>query len=257
MEEQPAQREDVAALVQGAGRGLGLALTRRLLESGRFRQVVATSRDPAASPGLRELQEQWGVRLRTEALELADEQSVAGLGTRLRDSLAPLGLVLNVSGLLHGGGQWPEKRLEDVQAAALARSFAVNAVGPLLVARELWPLLARAPRAVLANVSARVGSIGDNRLGGWYGYRASKAAQNQLTRTLAIELGRRAPRVICVALHPGTTDTGLSRPFQSRVPQDRLFSPDYAAARMLAVIDALGPEDSGGFFAWDGQSIPW
>lgn len=247
----------MAALVQGAGRGLGLALTRRLLEGGRFGQVVATCRNPAASPGLGQLGKQWGARLRSEALEVTDEESVADLGARLRGSLGPLGLVLNVSGLLHGDGQWPEKRLEDVNAAALARSFAVNAAGPLLVARELWPLLARAPRAVLANVSARVGSIGDNRLGGWYAYRASKAAQNQLTRTLAIELGRRAPRVICVALHPGTTDTGLSRPFQSRVPAGRLFSPDDAAARLLAVIDGLGPEDSGGFFAWDGQPVPW
>ena len=151
----------------------------------------------------------------------------------------------------------PEKRLADVSPVSLQRSFAVNAVGPLLVAKHFQGLLDREARAVFASLSARVGSIGDNRLGGWYAYRSAKAAQNMVTRNLSIELRRRARGVICVALHPGTVDTGLSRPFQSNVPEERLFSPERAAQQLLAVIDGLRPEDNGGFVAWDGQPIPW
>jgi NAD(P)-dependent dehydrogenase (short-subunit alcohol dehydrogenase family) len=110
---------------------------------------------------------------------------------------------------------------------------------------------------VLANLSARVGSIADNRLGGWYGYRAAKTAQNMFTRTLSIELARRAPNVICLALHPGTVDTDLSRPFQASVPADRLFDPPRAARQLLQVIDAASPQESGRFLAWDGSLIPW
>ena len=119
------------------------------------------------------------------------------------------------------------------------------------------PLLRHGERSVVVHVSARVGSIGDNRSGGWYGYRASKAAQNMFTRNLAIELGRRAPNLICLALHPGTVDTGLSRPFQRSVPAERLFDPKRAADQLLSLIDSCGPGDSGRFLAWDGQPIPW
>ena len=245
------------ALVQGASRGIGLALVRRLLDHPRVERVVATSRHPQASEGLGGLADEAGERLERIAMDVGRERSVAEAGAALRERLPRLDLLLNVAGVLHGGGRRPEKRIEDLTADGLLESLRINAVGPALVCRELWPLLARAPRGVIGNVSARVGSIEDNRLGGWYAYRASKAAQNQLTRTLAIELGRRAPSVICVALHPGTTDTALSRPFQSRVPEGKLFSADYAAQRLLAVVEGLTPADSGRFFAWDGQPIPW
>jgi NAD(P)-dependent dehydrogenase (short-subunit alcohol dehydrogenase family) len=151
----------------------------------------------------------------------------------------------------------PEKRLADLSADALARAFAVNAIGPLLVARHFEPLLAHGERAVFASLSARVGSIEDNRLGGWYAYRASKAAQNQFTRTLAVEWARSRRNVICVALHPGTTDTDLSRPFQGNVPAGKLFEVDYAVTQLLQVIDRLQPADSGQFLAWNGDRIPW
>jgi NAD(P)-dependent dehydrogenase (short-subunit alcohol dehydrogenase family) len=139
----------------------------------------------------------------------------------------------------------------------MLRNYRVNTLAPALIARYFLPLLNHRERAVFASLSARVGSIGDNRLGGWYSYRASKAAQNMFTRGLAIECGRRAKRVICLALHPGTTDTGLSEPFQGRVPEGKLFSPDFAAGKLLECIDGAGPADSGGFFAWDGAPIPW
>lgn len=165
--------------------------------------------------------------------------------------------LVNVAGLLHDGRLGPERRLEEVDPAQLARLFAVNAYGPLLVAKHFYRLMVHEERAVLANVSARVGSIGDNRLGGWYAYRASKAAQNMFTKNLAIEFKRRAKNLVVVALHPGTVDTDLSRPFRRSVPPSKLFSVDRAASQLLEIIDQVGPADSGNFIGWDGQRIPW
>ena len=139
----------------------------------------------------------------------------------------------------------------------LARSFQVNAIGPALVAKHFLPRLPKDRPARFAVLSARVGSIEDNRLGGWYGYRASKAALNMLVRSLAIELARTRPLAVCVALHPGTVDTALSRPFQRNVAAQKLFTPAYAAGRLLDVLDGLGPGDSGGFYAYDGTRIPF
>ena len=138
----------------------------------------------------------------------------------------------------------------------LQRCFAVNAIGPALVAKHVLPLLPRQGKSVFAALSARVGSISDNRLGGWYGYRASKAALNQLIRTLAIELARQRKDAVCVALHPGTVDSALSRPFQGGVSENKLFAPAFAAERLLSVIDEIDASASGQLLAWDGQVIP-
>ena len=138
----------------------------------------------------------------------------------------------------------------------MQRSFAVNAIGPALAAKHFLPLLAEDRKSVFAALSARVGSISDNSLGGWHAYRASKAALNMILRNLAIELARRHDKAICVGLHPGTVDTGLSSPFQGSVPPGRLFSPAEAAGHLLKVVDGLSPADSGGHFAWDGRRIP-
>jgi NAD(P)-dependent dehydrogenase (short-subunit alcohol dehydrogenase family) len=190
---------------------------------------------------------------------VTDEASIARAATAVRAGVGRLHLLVNCSGVLHEARHQlaPEKRLGDVTAAALAYSFAVNAAGPLLVARHFEPLLAHPERAVFASISARIGSIGDNRLGGWYAYRAAKAAQNMFTRTLAVEWGRSRRNVICAALHPGTTDTDLSRPFQASVPAGKLFPVHRTVAQLLGVIDRLRPEDSGQFFGWDGERIPW
>ena len=170
----------------------------------------------------------------------------------------PLDLVFVATGILHDGDTLqPEKTWRSLDPAALRRSFDINCIGPTLVAKHLLPLLRRDRKAVFAALSARVGSIADNQLGGWYGYRASKAALNMTIRTLAIELARRNPSAVCVGLHPGTVDSELSRPFQRGVPADRLFSPERAAAQLLAVIDDLTPQSSGRLFAWDGSEIPF
>ena len=141
------------------------------------------------------------------------------------------------------------------EAEHLLRSFRINAIGPALVGKHMLPLVPRTGKSVFAVLSARVGSIEDNRLGGWYGYRASKAALNQFVRTFAIELGRQRPQAVCVALHPGTVDTALSHPFRASIKGNKVFSPAYSAKRLLTVTDALTAAHTGQFFAWDGQPI--
>lgn len=188
-------------------------------------------------------------------LDLTDENSIAKAAAEL--PFDAIDQMIVATGLLHGDGVQPERSLRELDADRLLRSFAVNAVGPALVLKHFAPRLRRDGRAMAAFLSARVGSIGDNRLGGWYGYRASKAALNQLVRTAAIELGRTRPQSIVVALHPGTVDTGMSQPFQQGVRPDQLQSPVGAAGRLLSVVDGLKPADSGGFFDWQGAAIPF
>lgn len=234
-----------SAVVVGASGGIGQALVRRLVEDGGFRQVFALSRRPQPDdrPGLR-----------LGRLDLEDEATIAAAAAQVA-AAGPVGLVIVATGMLHQGDHQPEKTLKRLDPAFLARSFAVNAIGPAMVAKHFLPLLARQDKTAFAALSARVGSIGDNELGGWYGYRAAKAALNMLIRTLAIELARTHPEALCVGLHPGTVDTGLSRPFQAGVPAGRLFTPGISAGHLLAVLDRLDASDSGGCFAWDGSRI--
>ncbi|MEL7368121.1 MAG: SDR family oxidoreductase, partial [Myxococcota bacterium] len=152
-------------------------------------------------------------------------------------------------------GLGPERRLEHIEPAQLAKVFAINAFGPLLVLKHLYPLLVHGERAVVAHLSARVGSIGDNKLGGWYGYRASKSALNQFVRGMAIELKRKNKKLVCVAMHPGTVDTSLTKPFQRSAKV--LFTPEDSVGRMIDVLEGLTPAQSGGFFAYDGSTIEW
>ena len=242
--------------VQGASRGLGLAFVRKLLADPSIGDVFAASRTARDRLELRRLSEIHPNRLHLLQLDATKEDQIRQAAKVVAERCR-LHLLLNVAGLLHDEGMNPEKKLQHVMYETLVRSFSVNAFAPLLVAKHFVPLLVRDDRAIIANISARVGSITDNRLGGWYAYRASKAAQNMFTRTIAIELNRRAVNAICVALHPGTVDTSLSRPFQSNVPANNLFPPDRAAEQLLTVLNGLNPADSGKFFAWDGSTIPW
>jgi len=244
------------ALVLGAG-GIGSALVRRLRDVGRFDRIVVGCRSPDKARPLAS-HEPGRAKVLVETADLLDAGSLQSLARTIGSMHRPLRLAICATGLLHQGADLrPERRLEDVTRENLEMMFAVNAIGPLLAARYLVPVLPRLERSVFAAISARVGSIGDNRLGGWYGYRGSKAALNQFLRCTALELRRRAPGAIVAALHPGTVATPLSKPFQAGVPADRLFAPEYSATRLLEVIDGLSPQDSGGFFAWDGGSIPW
>ncbi len=191
-------------------------------------------------------------------VDLADEPSIAMAAETARSRLGEIDLVIIATGMLHEGESVrPEKSLRALSAASLERSFAVNAIGPALVAKHFLPLLPRDRKAVFAALSARVGSIADNQVGGWYAYRAAKAALNQLVRTAAIELARKHPLAVCVTLHPGTVDTALSRPFQGGVRPEQLQSPAMAARHLLTVVDGLDATGTGRLYAWDGSVIPF
>ena len=229
------------AVIFGASGGIGAAITTQLRLSGDFATVSTGTRSKGGD----------------FRFDLTDESSIAAAASAIAET-GPVDLVIVATGVLHTeNGHGPEKSWRMIDPARMAHVFAHNTIGPALIAKHVLPLMHRDRRAVFAALSARVGSIGDNRLGGWHSYRASKAALNMLIRTFAIELAHRNPEAISVALHPGTVETSLSAPFQGNVPSERLFSPRICAEALLSVVDGLTPKDSGGFFAWDGQPIPF
>mgnify|MGYP001813800963 CR=1 FL=1 len=248
--------DHLIALVQGASRGIGLAFVRRLLEDDRIGRLYATCRSPAAATDLQQLAGR-NERLVVLSLDLLDETSIAAAAARVQADSGRLDWLINASGILHDGDMQPERSLAKVEADSLVKAFRVNALGPLLVAKAFESLLKRSRQPRFASLSARVGSIGDNRLGGWYAYRSTKAALNQMTRTLSVQWRRLTHPILCVALHPGTVATDLSAPFTRSYDPAKVFTPARAARQLLDVLDGLGPEDTGGFFAWDGSPIPW
>lgn len=228
------------AVVVGASGGIGGALAAALVARGGHDRVFGLARSGAPPEA---------------HIDIIDEASVRAAADRIAEH-GPVGLVIVATGQLHGPGLAPEKALKALDPEAMARLFAVNTIGPALVAKHFVPLLPRDGRGVFAALSARVGSIGDNRLGGWYGYRASKAALNQILRTLAIEVKRTRPEAMVVGLHPGTVRTALSHPFRPETDNPDVVSPDTAARNLLTVLDGLTPDESGKVFAWDGQPVP-
>lgn len=232
--------------VIGASGGIGRAFTTLLAADPAVAKVHAFAR--------REVSFDDGA-VESTVLDFADEASVQQAAqTASRDE--PLDLVIVATGILHRDPDIsPEKTMRELDPAALAEVFAVNTIGPTLVAKHFLPTLRRGAKTVFAALSARVGSTTDNRLGGWASYRMSKAALNMMLRTMAIEQARLRPDCVVAALHPGTVDTGLSAPFQTRVPDGKLFTPRYSAGCLLDVLDKLQAADSGGFFAYDGSRI--
>lgn len=218
------------ALVIGASGGVGAAVARALEDAGATVATLSRSRD---------------------GFDVTDEAVVAAAASALG---GPFDLIFDATGALVIDGAGPEKTIAAIDPAAMAAQFALNAIGPALLLKHLHPLLARDRRAVFVTLSARVGSIGDNGLGGWISYRAAKSALNQIVRTAAIEIARKRPEAVVAALHPGTVRTDLTAKYAGRHPT---VSPEEAAANLLSVIDGLTPADTGGFFAWDGRPIPW
>jgi NAD(P)-dependent dehydrogenase (short-subunit alcohol dehydrogenase family) len=247
------------AVVIGASHGIGLAMTRQLLAMPQVQRLYACSRQAILSPELTALSEDQGERLQVLSVDVTRESDIARLANEVRERDQRLHWLINCAGLLHDSSRSirPEKRLEHVDTAQLDAVFRVNAFAPVLLAKHFLSLLTHDAPATFATLSARVGSISDNHLGGWYSYRASKAAQNQFIRTLAIEAARRAPHLTCLSLHPGTTDTALSKPFQKNVASDSLFSPAFVAEKLLELALHPAPDANGRFLAWDGSEIPW
>jgi NAD(P)-dependent dehydrogenase (short-subunit alcohol dehydrogenase family) len=222
------------ALVIGASGSIGAAFSDLLEAMPRCASVRGLGRDT------------------TPSIDLTDEDSIAD-AARVLAAGPRLHLIINAAGLLHSEAFMPEKRLADLNHAQMLATFQANTFGPALLLRHLAPLLA-GERALFAMLSAKVGSIGDNRLGGWYSYRASKAALNMLIKTAAIEVARSQNNSVLVALHPGTVNSRLSRPFRG----ETIGRPAHqAAADMLRVLDALTPADSGTFKSYNGADLPW
>lgn len=248
--------ESINVLVVGANRGIGLGFVQHLLRDDRISRIYATYRD-SATPELSSLSEQYPHRLSLISMDIIDEAQIAQGVAQIQQQIERLHLVLYCVGFLHEGDIQPEKSLQQIRTDHLLRYFQVNSIGAVLLAKHILPLLKHSDRNVFASISAKVGSIGDNQLGGWYGYRASKAALNMFMRTVAIEYSRKSPSTLVVMLHPGTTDTRLSKPFQRNVPPEKLFSVERTVSQLLAVIEGLQPDDNGHFFSWDGSRLPW
>jgi len=223
------------AAVVGATGGIGKAITSYLSRDPNCADVVALGR--RTSP----------------AIDLEDEASIASAAEQVGKD-GPVHLVFDATGILHGDAVQPEKALKSIEPDAMARVFAINAIGPALLLKHFHRLTPRNSKSVIASLSARVGSISDNRAGGWYAYRASKAALNMIWKTAAIEVSRLKPHAVCIVMHPGTVATSLSEPFAGHRPVDQ---PDIAARRLLSVIDASDTSANGSFLAYDGTKIPW
>lgn len=234
-----------SACVFGASGGIGRALCEALAARG-VGQVFAGSR---SGEGPRH------AAIRPFAFDLADEASIAAAAAMMRD--APPQWVIIATGVLTlPDGTGPERTYKRLDAAAMAQVFALNTIGPALVAKHMLPLMPRNERFVFAALSARVGSISDNRLGGWHSYRASKAALNMLIRNFALEMARTHPLGVIAGLHPGTVDSALSAPFQSGLPEGQLTAPGDAADNLLGVLAGLAPDHSGRVFDFRGDEVP-
>ncbi|MEM7726336.1 MAG: SDR family NAD(P)-dependent oxidoreductase [Cyanobacteria bacterium P01_A01_bin.45] len=244
-------------LIIGANRGIGLGFVKKLLLSSTYNHIYATYRQKDGAVELMNLEIQHPGRAIALQMDVTDEEEISEAVSRIREQIDHLHLVINCVGFLHDDQQQPEKSLRHINSENLLRYFQINSIGSVLLAKHLLPLFKHQSRSIFASISAKVGSIGDNGLGGWYGYRASKAALNMFMRNVAIEYGRTSRNTIVVMLHPGTTDTGLSEPFQRNVPPEKLFSVERTVSQLLAVIDNLEPADSGEFFSWDGSRLPW
>ncbi|XVF86101.1 hypothetical protein PTKIN_Ptkin18bG0014200 [Pterospermum kingtungense] len=237
--------EGGVSMVQGASRGIGLEFVKQLLEKNAKGHVIATCRNYTAATGLLELKNQFAERLNILLLDVTIETTIEESAKFITERYGSLNLLINASGILSiPSVLQPETTLRKVQKSSLMLAYEVNAVGPILVIKHMWPLLkagggfgTERDVAVVANLSARVGSIGDNRLGGWHSYRASKAALNQLTKTMSVEFARKKDPVACILLHPGTVDTDLSRPFQRNVPANKLFTKELSVKKLLNIIN--------------------
>jgi len=225
-----------AAIIIGSTGGIGAALTEKLSLNGTFETVLGFSRKTIP------------------AIDVLNEESIAGAAEHVRLSgLAPT-LIIVATGVLHKDGRGPEKSLRELDPEWMIENYRLNAVAPALIAKHFLPLMPRSGRICFAALSARVGSISDNRLGGWHSYRASKAALNMLIRNLSIEWQRKNPEAILVGLHPGTVETGLSAPFKGN-PEHERFTPSKAADQLLDVLQTLDSNDSGQLFAYDGHIV--
>ena len=241
----PAKPKNIVVI--GSSGAIARAFIKRLADDNPEASIKGFSRHPDQA-------EHASANILHQLIDYEDESSIARCA-QMASSQAPIDLLLVGNGILHDAQMRPEKSLKDLSAENFQRVFATNTILPALIAKHFLPKLNRKSPSIFAALTARVGSISDNRLGGWYAYRASKAALNMIIKNAAIEVRRTNKQAIVVGLHPGTVDSDLSKPFQGNVPEGKLFTPDYSAGQLLAVLATLSSEHSGKCFAWDGQEI--
>lgn len=244
-------------LIVGGNSGIGLEFVNHFLAYPNLNHLYATFHNRDSASNLISLSQKHSQKLSSLYMDITQESSIEDGISEIRKTTDQLHLVIYCVGLLHDEELQPEKSLNQISGDQLVTYFQVNSIGAVLIAKHILPLLKHSANSIFAAISAKVGSIEDNALGGWYGYRASKAALNMLLKTTAIEYGRKSPQTIVVALHPGTTDTKLSQPFQRNVPVGKLFSPEKTVTQLVQVLQGLGSEANGKFFSWDGTVIPW
>jgi NAD(P)-dependent dehydrogenase (short-subunit alcohol dehydrogenase family) len=237
---------DLTVAVIGASGGIGSAFIDHLTGHSQILSLHAISRGAAKTKNNKVINHKF---------DITDEKNLENIANEIKKS-GPLDIIILATGILHQEDTMPEKSLQDINKKNFDKIFSVNTFGPALVMKYFLPLLNRDKKSVFAALSARVGSINDNNLGGWYAYRSSKAALNMLIKTASIEVARRNKKACIIGLHPGTVDTDLSEPFQANVPKGKLFQPDYSTEKMLTVINMITHKESGNVFAYDGEIIP-
>jgi NAD(P)-dependent dehydrogenase (short-subunit alcohol dehydrogenase family) len=247
----------VSALVVGANGGIGLGFVQALLKLDHVDLVVAFYRHADTATELLALQDEYRDRLHCFSVDLTNETSLVEGIQQLSQLTQRLQVVINCVGILHDEQVQPEKSLQQITAENLTHYFQANSIGPILLAKHLLPLLNHEEQSIFATLSAKIGSISDNQLGGWYGYRASKAALNMFLKTAAIEYARKSKNTSIVMLHPGTTNTRLSQPFSRSVPPEKLFSVERCVNQLLKVLESVTPKETGCFFSWDGTQLPY
>lgn len=257
---------DAVFVVNGSSRGIGLQFIKSLVARTKG-SIVACCRNPDGANGLNEFISSLSpldqTRIQRIPLDLENQLTIEHAGETIRQTFGRVDVLLNVAGILGDGvtTSGPERSILKLDRRWIETTMAVNVIGPVMLIKELVPIMKtkrtkdRRPTSVVANLSARVGSIADNELGGWYSYRFSKAALNQATRTMAHELKRQG--TWSLTLHPGTTNTDLSQPFQKNVAEGRLFPVDFTAKQLLDVIDSMQEEHSGGLYDWSGKALPF
>ena len=241
----------LSALVIGARGGIGAAFVDQLCQCSEVDQVFALSRDKTWVSQTPESD-----KIKRRYAEISDEESLSIIAEEIKALGTSLRFVINCSGLLHDDTVQPERTWRHFDLETMRKVFEVNTFGVALLIKHFVPLIPRNLDSLFASLSARVGSITDNRIGGWYSYRASKAAQNMIIKTAAIEASRTRPRLTLVALHPGTVDTSLSEPFTKRLAKHHdVFSPQHSCQLLCKVLEKLTPIASGQHLAWDGSEI--
>ena len=238
---------DVAII--GTSGGIGKALVAQLSKQSCVRHIFSCSRTR---------HDDETDKISYIPINITDEKSIISAVKEIKTKTKKIDLIIIATGILHQGDTLqPEKTWKNLDAENLSNIFRINTIGPALIAKHFIDLLPKDRKSVFAALSARVGSIEDNYIGGWYGYRSSKAALNMMVKSLSIELSRKNPEAIAVTLHPGTVNTNLSKPFQGSIPNGKLFAPYISANYLLKVIDNLQSKSTGQLFAWDGQKIPF